>query len=294
MQARAGPPWHLSASLSSVVVRALLCKEVVFDNIHDSKLKSAIQNGSSPADFLDLESFTDVVSQLKTAARAGSASMPAEDETSGQAAAAADHAFSVAFQMGHSAAKAKNDELAAVVRTLPLTDQERLQEALSSATRHVRQFVRLFVDDERAEAVAQDLANSVLGKLAKSDVVMVLYDIKNSGEPLTVPHLRVASFKSAHLKRCIARTHKTLGCPGDFPEQAVWMILDGQKAGNSTAILNQFTAGEDKSQGLCKNARQLHLVYDEASAQERLEAHARGGQNMPLQLLETCHVESWM
>ena len=265
----------------------------MFSTKHDGKLKKAMLAGSSPADFMDLEDFAEQVGRIRTAARAASASQaPVDDDMEGKTAAVPEHAFVSAYQLGHETEKANNDDVAARVRTLTPGEQDRLSEAVEAANRQVRQFVKLFEDDERAETVAQELEASVLKSHSKSDIVMCLYDIKNSGEPTTVPHLRVASFKAAHLKRCVVRSHKAIGCPGGFPEQAIWVVLDGQKAGNSTAILNSFTVSEDKAQGLPKTVRQLHLVYDEDSATKRLEGNARGAQNMQVSVLETCYLAS--
>ena len=171
------------------------------------------------------------------------------------------------------------------MRSLPETDLVRVMDSISEAKRYVRQFIKLFVDDERTEGVMAVLNESVLSRMAKSEFLMVNYDVKNSGEPVTAPHIRVAPLKVDLLRRCIQRTCKFMDSPDAMPENVLFTVFDGGKTGNQTQIMNQFAASDKSS--MPKTVRSLHLCYEENSVIARMERYRA---NTSLQQLEIVHI----
>ena len=269
-----------------------LLKDLVYTVEHDAKIKRMMTAGALAADWLDHEELSDLVTPLKTELLAhanAEKEATAEDQATAVASPQQQMQDSIVNTLRKTALGSANDSTESLVRSLPETDLQRVMDAIVEAKRYVRQFVKLFVDEERTESVMAVLGESVLAKMAKSEFLMVNYDVKNSGEPVTAPHIRVAPLKVDLLRRSVQRTCKFMNSPDAMPENVMFAVFDGGKSGNQSQIMNQFVASDKSS--MPKSTRSIHLCYEENSVIARME---RFRANTTLQQLEIVHIAAWL
>ena len=264
-------------------------KQLVYTTEYDAKIKRMMTSGALVADWLDHEELQELVGPLKTELLGHSnaeKTNAAEEEVKAVASPQQQMQDSIVNTLKRTAdGSGNNGSTESLVRSLPETDLVRVMDSISEAKRYVRQFIKLFVDDERTEGVMAVLNESVLSRMAKSEFLMVNYDVKNSGEPVTAPHIRVAPLKVDLLRRCIQRTCKFMDSPDAMPENVLFTVFDGGKTGNQTQIMNQFAASDKSS--MPKTVRSLHLCYEENSVIARMERYRA---NTSLQQLEIVHI----
>ncbi|CAE7822139.1 unnamed protein product [Symbiodinium sp. CCMP2592] len=270
--------------LSEAAIQACnLLQKLVYNTGLDAKVKKMLYAGAGPADWLDREELAEDVKAYR-AALVQLDSKPDQVEETAATGSGVDPSLLSALQ----AADPSNNKMEAHVRSLSDESLVRLKEALGAARQRVRQYVKLIVDCERAETMNDLLAESAVGKVQSSDVLQVVFDVKNSGEPVTAPHLRVAAFEKNALKKVVQRTVRALNAV-DIPDNCVFTIFDGGKMGQGNHILNSFTMAGDgvTCPGMPKASRTIHLAYDENSVAQRMEKHRASAQ---LQQLETIYI----
>ena len=118
--------------------------------------------------------------------------------------------------------------------------------------------------------LADALKNSTVSRIkpGKHQRVLIIYDVKQSGESMTHPHDRTPPFRAQHANKLLsavfkARDNMEALAPGDL-----FLVFDGFKHGNEAEIGRLFKKPDGKV--MEKSKRVMFLAYDQASiAQHR-------------------------
>ncbi|CAE7224568.1 unnamed protein product [Symbiodinium sp. CCMP2592] len=260
-----------------------LLKQLVYTVEEDARLKRMLHAGASCADWLDHDELSEKTGPLKSEMLAlSSLERAVVEETPVVSTPQQKMQDSIVHTLKVSGSE---ESMESHVRSLPEADLARIMEAITYAKQHVRQFIKLFVDDEKEKLVLDALNESSLTRIAKSEFLLTCFDVKNSGEPVTCPHIRVAPLKNERLRRCIQRTCKFMSSPDGLPENMAFMVFDGGKFGNLAPIMSQFV--DSKGTAMPKQTRTISICYEENSVIRRMERYRT---MTSLQQLESCHL----
>lgn len=184
----------------------------------------------------------------------------------------------------------KQQELEKWIKALSEDDKAKITEFEKEARRLVRGRVALIQETDRKTAMVESLT-AALGKTGvdaratTNGELLVCYDQKSAGEPITNPHVRYPPLRTERLRRAVNLTLESLAV--DYmPANVTMAIFDAGALGNKGAILNCFQLGETK---LPTSQRQVFVAWSEEEMQSRL---AKFRAQKQLQQLESIHVVS--
>ena len=166
-----------------------------------------------------------------------------------------------------------------------LSDGERaiVKAAETEAQRLVRTLVRLVVESERRQTITAEVDSFLKNMQPVNNDIVVLYDGKIAGEPITNPHVRVPPFKQERVKKafqCILEALQT----DSIPMNTVFVISDAGQLGNKSQYMNSLQLGENKIPRQCK---ELFVAWNESEMQSRLQKFRA---TKALQQLETVYI----
>ena len=104
---------------------------------------------------------------------------------------------------------------------------------LPQAMRYVRSAVNLLVEQEQRKNMVEELMAALANKGADGKNVMIVYDQKAAGEPITAPHIRIPPLRSERLKRSVHCSLEALGLD-NLGSNVVVAVADGGSLGNKT------------------------------------------------------------
>ena len=166
-----------------------------------------------------------------------------------------------------------NKEFAACVG-IPATivsDHEEMFKSLRiKAMRLARTHVKIETMPSSESKLVAMLQETVLPHIkAKSDEVRteyltVYYDVRDSGETATAPHLRYMSYRSEHWKMCARSTLKIFDSePKEIPEHVCFAVTDAFKHGNKSAFMAPFAdRSGDKDRPFRRFDKTVNLMFD--------------------------------
>ena len=96
---------------------------------------------------------------------------------------------------------------------------------------------------------------------------LIIYDCKLAGEASSHPHLRLPPFRQNLLKKLVTGVCTARGDPDALHPSDVFLIADGFKPGNKTALLNSFVQSDNKS--MAKTDHTYYVQYEEESLSQR-------------------------
>lgn len=169
------------------------------------------------------------------------------------------------------------------------------------ADRRVRQQVKLVVEPSSLNQVRDSVKDSVAGQFPAAGAgktVLIVYDVKLSGESITYPQVRKPPLRS-HYKKMMqgAMLARSEGSepPKEVMPHDVYIILDAGKSGNEAELMSAFKqqglgAGDKKNASFMDRKKSsVLIVYAEDAIRDRREKVRGVG---TLQQHETVHVVS--
>ena len=119
-----------------------------------------------------------------------------------------------------------------------------IKEHQEKASTLVAQLIRLIDGSLPDKEVLQQLQMSHVGKLNTDELVsgslMIIYDVKSSGEDAKRPMLRKPALRKPHIDRLmqLALKSRLVDVTAAIPQNEVILITDGGRDGNSAALLS--------------------------------------------------------
>ena len=137
---------------------------------------------------------------------------------------------------------------------------------------HVKFIVEPSSETDLAKQIAASAAGQVRGDASQGKYCGIVYDVRMSGETITCPNHRIPSFRNCHFKKLALSTIRSKGAT-EINEGDLFLVFDGGKHGNETAMLNCFS---DESGNLAKEKRSVYICYTESSICERYKKQGTG------------------
>lgn len=234
----------------SVSLLADLLDQLVYGDSFDPRFKDAVKSKHAVEDFLAYPSvekpLANVEAHIRSEKRPPSAGQPQAETSStgpGAVAASADTETAEAAASAASAAAADN-------RHSQLTEEEQ-QQWRQQMLRTLQAHVRFVTDGKNQAELEQNLKDSGLATIKGDNSlgqVLLIFDIKKYGEPLTRPDLRVPTLRESlynRLVRAVLNARSSEG-PGTLGPGDIGLILDGGKQGNKNKFLAPWKEGTVK------------------------------------------------
>lgn len=190
---------------------------IVYGITHDVSLKIAIKNHKTPRDVMEyLPVKTDVdeiKAALDTEGRTTKAATDVQDDDAQEDDDDEDGCKLPASAKGAAAGSVPGSglpprsslmECASALSGMSLADKKFW---LAFAKRTVAAHIKLFTEPDSSSEVRHLLDTTTVSKVKgidKEDCVMILFDVKQSGECITAPHLRVPPLRDEQLARLIS------------------------------------------------------------------------------------------
>ena len=226
-----------------------LIEAVVYKTNKDGKLKSILLAGGTASDFPDRDEFKSEFENI----RKGWATLSGEGPQSSQDREPADvdmadHEIDMGTLAREPHFHALPIEADSDFQAKQFSAQEALQKTLNSLTeeeqvivkkfeveamRQVRSSVSLMVESDQRKAMIDELS-ALLGGSVGSKNIMLLYDNKTAGEPITNPHIRMPSFRADRLKTAVAVVLGALDAD-ILPRNLAVAVTDAGALGNKSA-----------------------------------------------------------
>ena len=229
----------------SAVSAVTLIEELVYTNEFDPRYRNAIQSRLEVADFLAYDSIStrmnEVIEMVRRESNGGNGTTgtPAaagSGTDTPAAAGAANPAGQMAAVAGDRPMEVKNFD------KLPEMDKTNWTKVIDKL---IRTYVQIVPDQKTAAELETMLRDSALATIKGDPTGLVLYhfDVKQFGEPLTRPELRIAPLRDApyhRLVRTMLNARAPQGQPAHLRNGEVAVILDGGRRGNTTKLLGPW------------------------------------------------------
>eukprot|EP00959_Pyramimonas_sp_CCMP1952_P475036 9503984-Pyramimonas_sp.AAC.2 len=229
----------------SAVSAVTLIEELVYTTEFDSRYRNAVQSKLEAADFLAYESISTRMNEVIEMVRRenngghGTTDTPAAagSGTGTPAAAGADNpAGQMTAVAGDRPAELKNFD------KLPEMDKTSWNKFIDKL---IRTYVQIVPDQKTAAELETMLRDSALATIKGDPTGLVLYhfDVKQFGEPLTRPELRIAPLRDGpyhRLVRTMLNARAPQGQLAHLRNGEVAVILDGGRRGNATKLLGPW------------------------------------------------------
>ena len=230
--------WMVGWPPSSVATCTFL-EECIYTCSYDGRYRDAVKTKAKVADILEYESVKREIDEIATTlAQERSAAAAARGETP-----AVDPATS-APTTGPTAETPESKGF----HSMEQVDQEYWEKAIK---KHIRTYVDIIVEKKTAAELENALRDSTLAGIKGDPTGLVLFhfDVKQSGEPLTRPELRVAPLRDANYHRMVRTVLSARAPAGGTPglrSGEVAILLDGGRNGNANKLIAPWREGTAK------------------------------------------------
>lgn len=237
--------WLLGAP-ESVVSTAEFLEQVLYLDTFDTRYRDAVKSKHEVDDFLGYSTIAAKLSELEKMARADKKPKPAAS-----ADVAEEKAAAPAAESSEPAAASADQEGNGPESTMgKLSDDDRQlwrQQMLKTIRTHVR-----FLAEPKTQADLEQQLRDCGYACLKGDPtgqVLLHFDLKKFGEPLTRPDLRTPTLRDGQynkLVRAVLNARTGPDEPAALHNGDVALLLDGGKSGNKTKLLQPWREGTSK------------------------------------------------
>lgn len=127
----------------------------------------------------------------------------------------------------------EQEQFARAVKALTAEEKEQVMGFEQEARRIVRAKISLIEETERKQAMTDEIKTAFAKAGVKPDEgeLLVAYDQKSAGEPITSPHVRYPPLRAERLKKMVNHTLEALAV--DFiPASVTFAVMDAGALGN--------------------------------------------------------------
>ncbi|CAK0824600.1 unnamed protein product [Prorocentrum cordatum] len=223
----------------SSVAACTFPEECIYTCSYDGRYRDAVKSKAKVADILEHESVKREIDEIAaTLAQTRAAAAAARGETP-----AVDPA-TPAPTTGTTTATPESKGF----HSMEQQDQEHWEKIIK---KHVHTHVDIIVEKKTAAGLENAIRDSTLAGIRGDPTGLVLFhfDVKQSGEPLPRPELRVAPLRDANYHRLVRTVLNARAPAGGTPglrSGEVAILLDGGRSGNSNKLIAPWREGTSK------------------------------------------------
>ena len=224
-----------------------LIEELIYTVEYDGRYKDCVKTKGKVADMMEYESVRrelDEVATLLTQERAAAAAARGETLPGDPAVPGAGAGTAASAGTGIEASTPDSKGF----HTMEKHDQDHWEKVIN---KQIKTYIDIIVEPKSAAELQNALTESRLANI-KGDptgLVLIHFDVKQSGEPQTRPELRVAPLREAsyhRLVRAVLSSRAPAGAPAGLRSGEVAVLLDGGRRGNSNKLLAPWREGTKK------------------------------------------------
>ena len=218
--------WMVGWPPSSVAACTFL-EELIYTVSYDGRYRDAVKSKAKVPDILEYESVKREMDEITTTlAQERSAAAVARGETPSDGTPA-----TPAPSTGTTTESPESKGF----HSMDLQDQEYWEKVIK---KQIHTYVDIIVEKKTAAELENALRDSTLASIRGDPTGLVLFhfDVKQSGEPLTRPELRIAPLRDAHYHRMVRTVLNARAPAGSNPglrSGEVAILLDGGRRGNT-------------------------------------------------------------
>ena len=165
-------------------------------------------------------------------------------------------------------------DLVVTVQQQEADSDGKLKDFLEYATKTVRNFVKIIVEDDTAGLESDHLSGTVLADKTRSGNIGIIYQTAMSGESDSTPHVRPPRFRADHFKKRVKACCKVRGDPDSIDDQFIFFMFDAGRHGNDRAIGECIV--KDDCKVMSKKYNMTYYVQYEESSLTSRKGNVRG------------------
>ena len=230
--------WMVGWPPSSVAACTLM-EELIYTTTYDGRYRDAIKCKGKIADILDYESVKREIDEVSTTL--------AEERSAAAAARGETPSTANGTHVPAPSATAETPETKGF-HTMEEQDQDHWEKVIK---KQIHTYVDIIVEKKSAAELENAIRDSTLATIKGDPTGLVLFyfDVKQSGEPLTRPELRIAPLRDANYHRMVRTVLSARAPAGAAPglrSGEVAILLDGGRRGNATKLVAPWREGTSK------------------------------------------------
>ena len=233
----------------------VLCQEVVYGTKYDPSLRTSLKRPEPMADVLDNEVIKLALENITKQARLerGEPIDTRAHMTSDETDAAPSDEFLVALQAGNLTVDHVNK--------MADEDTNIVKEHQDLAIRHVQINVKLVDGSMGDRDIISAIKLSSFGSFDGGNL-LILYDVKASGEDARRPELRKAALRRTHLDRLVKLALRSRADGSDealaIQQSDILVFFDAGRHGNAHSLLGSLKDDNDKAFAWCQTQHMLN------------------------------------
>lgn len=252
------------------------CEAIVYSDTYDTVLKTALRSRKSCEECFSAPGLSEIFAEIdeeyaeekKTSTGDGGDDDEKPEEVADSLSAAdADASFDLGKFIDADVAKS----VSALVQNVDDANKEKVKSWKNYAAKlvdtHVKLLAELPSEQQLATAIGTSAAGQLRGDPHTGKHVGVVYDVKVSGETITQPAHRVASFRIGHFKKLLGAAFKSRSEDvNGLHDGDIYILPDGGKHGNEGSMMNAFCTDDGR---MATTKRSIWLHFTEESVTKR-------------------------